>query len=201
MEMKIRENNGTFKVTVTSLAGRELAVYSEVSGRLTFELREIEEQEEVNALGLWEENALEFERVPMFKEEEREAVTEETVAAQEEHAAIMREAKTLARKAEVCATFTAQGYTQEEAELGARLNEMNEVAHNNALFHKLSSLRRELASAENVPPYMVFHDKTLWCMVEKKPFDLPELGKISGVGKAKLEKYGAKFLSALQESA
>jgi len=72
---------------------------------------------------------------------------------------------------------------------------------NNTLFHKLSDLRRHLASEANVPPYMIFHDKTLLGMVEKMPKDLQSLGKISGVGKSKLEKYGSLFLDALKEGA
>ena len=72
---------------------------------------------------------------------------------------------------------------------------------NNTLFHKLSDLRRTLAIAEKVAPYLIFHDKTLWGMVEKMPEDLHSLGKISGVGKSKLEKYGVTFLSALKEGA
>jgi ATP-dependent DNA helicase RecQ len=66
------------------------------------------------------------------------------------------------------------------------------------MFHRLSDLRRKLATAEKVPPYLIFHDKTLWGMVESLPEDLPSLGKISGVGKAKLEKYGGVFLDALR---
>ena len=72
---------------------------------------------------------------------------------------------------------------------------------NNTLFHKLSDLRRHLASEANVPTYMIFHDKTLLGMVEKMPKDLQSLGKISGVGKSKLEKYGSLFLDALKEGA
>ena len=174
MEMKIRESNGAFKVTVTSLAGQELAVYREGLGSFTFELREAEEEEfemwnaeEIHA----SEDAEEFqlERVPIFKANERNAI-----AAQKE-------------------------FMQEDA--AAIVNEVKEVAKNNALFHRLSGLRRELASAANVPPYMIFPDKTLWGMVEKMPLDLFSLGNINGVGKVKLEKYGATFLSALKESA
>jgi ATP-dependent DNA helicase RecQ len=71
-------------------------------------------------------------------------------------------------------------------------------ARDNTLFHRLSDLRRKLAVAEKVAPYLIFHDKTLWGMVEKMPEDLPSLGKISGVGKAKLEKYGSVFLEAIK---
>ena len=191
MEMKIRESNGAFKVTVTSLAGQELAVYREMSGSLTFELREIEEPEyferwEVTEIHAAEESEdFKLERVPVFKPEEK------TVAAQEE-----------VTQGKVTQKEVAQiEVSQEEAATIALMKDVNEVARNNALFHKLSGLRRELASAEKVPPYMIFHDKTLWNMVEKMPVDLSALGNISGVGKAKLEKFGEKFLSALNECA
>ena len=184
MEMKIRESNGAFKVTITSLAGQELAVYREGLGSITFELREIEEDDfwEVKEIYAKEEaDDFELERVPLFAAE---------VAVEEE--VTQNETATVATQEEV---------SQEEAAAVALLKEVNETARNNALFHKLSGLRRQLASAENVPPYMVFPDKTLWGMVEKMPLDLPALGNINGVGKVKLEKYGATFLSALKESA
>jgi ATP-dependent DNA helicase RecQ len=44
---------------------------------------------------------------------------------------------------------------------------------------------------------MVFHDKALLEMVEVKPQNLAAFGKISGVGQAKLEKYGEKFLAVI----
>ena len=66
------------------------------------------------------------------------------------------------------------------------------------LFQKLVEVRKELSAEQNVPPYVIFHDKTLNEMVEKLPSDLSEFGKIGGVGQAKLEKYGARFLSVIQ---
>ena len=70
---------------------------------------------------------------------------------------------------------------------------------NDELFHKLVELRRVLASAGGVPPYVIFHDKTLREMVENMPADMAAFGKIGGVGQAKLEKYGAHFLAVLHE--
>ena len=67
-----------------------------------------------------------------------------------------------------------------------------------ALFKKLSSLRRELAIAAKVPPYVIFHDKTLREMIHKRPNDLWELSEVSGVGQSKLDKYGEKFLSIIR---
>ena len=65
------------------------------------------------------------------------------------------------------------------------------------MFRKLAELRRELATASGVPPYMIFHDKALWAMVEALPQDMAAFGKISGVGQAKLEKYGEMFLAVI----
>ena len=69
------------------------------------------------------------------------------------------------------------------------------------LFAKLADLRRELSAAQNVPPYVIFKDKTLLEMVEKRPSDLAEFANIGGVGKAKLEKYGAAFLAVIEGAA
>ena len=72
-----------------------------------------------------------------------------------------------------------------------------QAAPDDELFKKLALLRKELATADKVPPYLVFHDKTLHEMVEKMPADMLAMSNISGVGHAKLEKYGPVFLAAL----
>ena len=72
---------------------------------------------------------------------------------------------------------------------------------NDALFEKLSAIRKELAAVDSVPPYLIFHNKTLREMVEKMPSDMQALGTVSGVGQAKLEKYGPMFLDAIRRFA
>jgi len=74
----------------------------------------------------------------------------------------------------------------------------NVPAESDDLYSKLVELRRELSVAGNVPPYVIFKDKTLIEMVEKRPADLAAFGNISGVGKSKLEKYGEIFLSVIK---
>jgi len=69
------------------------------------------------------------------------------------------------------------------------------------LFTKLVELRRELSAAASVPPYVIFKDSTLREMVEKRPADLAAFGNIGGVGKTKLEKYGAAFLAVIEGAA
>ena len=61
----------------------------------------------------------------------------------------------------------------------------------------LRACRKELADKQGVPPYVIFHDTTLFDMLERKPQTLDELAGVSGVGAAKLEKYGEIFLAAI----
>ena len=70
-----------------------------------------------------------------------------------------------------------------------------------ALFEQLVHLRRSLALSASVPPYVVFTDKTLREMADKRPHTLAELSCVSGVGKAKLDRYGELFLSAIRGAA
>ena len=65
------------------------------------------------------------------------------------------------------------------------------------LFHQLAELRRSLAKEQNVPPYIIFQDKTLREMAQVLPNDVRTLSTISGVGKAKLEKYGDMVLAVI----
>jgi len=76
-----------------------------------------------------------------------------------------------------------------------------EAPENDGLFARLASLRRELAAASGVPPYVVFQDRALHEMVSQMPQTLAEMGQISGVGAAKLEKYGDKFLALIRAAA
>lgn len=66
-------------------------------------------------------------------------------------------------------------------------------------FERLRALRRELAEAQSVPPYVVFHDATLREMAARRPRTLSELATVGGVGAVKLERYGERFLTALAE--
>ena len=74
-------------------------------------------------------------------------------------------------------------------------------AEGDDLFAKLAELRHDLAVAEKVPPYIVFQDRVLREMARVRPADMAAFGAISGVGKAKLEKYGEMFLAVIQGAA
>lgn len=62
------------------------------------------------------------------------------------------------------------------------------------LFEKLRALRTEIAREEQVPPYIVFSDKTLISMCKVKPQNKEKMLSVSGVGEYKYEKYGERFL-------
>lgn len=68
---------------------------------------------------------------------------------------------------------------------------------NAELFEKLRALRKSIADAEQVPAYIVFSDAVLRAMAASVPTTERELLAISGVGPAKLERYGARFLELL----
>ena len=66
------------------------------------------------------------------------------------------------------------------------------------LFEALRSLRKELATKEKLPPYMIFSDATLTQMATDKPTDLELMKNIRGVGEFKLQKYGEEFLTVIK---
>jgi ATP-dependent DNA helicase RecQ len=57
----------------------------------------------------------------------------------------------------------------------------------------------ELAKAQGVPPYVIFHDKTLAEMAARCPRSNDELAAVPGVGDAKLKRYGKAFLEIISE--
>jgi len=65
------------------------------------------------------------------------------------------------------------------------------------LFEALRAKRMQLAKAQGVPPYVVFGDRTLIEMAQRRPSRIDELVDINGVGQKKLEKYGQAFLEVI----
>jgi ATP-dependent DNA helicase RecQ len=68
------------------------------------------------------------------------------------------------------------------------------------LFAALRAWRREQAAEQKVPPYVIFHDKTLLDIARAKPSTLAALGKASGVGQGKLDRYGQAVLEVVRAS-
>ncbi|MEX0619330.1 MAG: DNA helicase RecQ [Pseudohongiellaceae bacterium] len=68
-----------------------------------------------------------------------------------------------------------------------------------ALWEALRDCRRELAEAQGVPPYVIFHDTTLQEICIHLPATMDQFSQISGVGERKLEKYGPTFLRVVSD--
>ena len=88
-----------------------------------------------------------------------------------------------------------------KAERGSRLREAFAGANEDPLWQALKAKRLELAREQGVPPYVIFHDSTLLEILNRKPQTLDEMAQISGVGQAKLAKYGDAFLQVVEGGA
>jgi ATP-dependent DNA helicase RecQ len=67
-----------------------------------------------------------------------------------------------------------------------------------ALFAALRAWRRERASEQHVPPYVIFNDATLADIARKRPKNTEDLKDVSGIGQRKLQRYGAAVLELVR---
>src|SRR5512146_217924 len=89
----------------------------------------------------------------------------------------------------------------QRTERGAKSREPFAGANDDPLWRALKAKRLELAREQGVPPYVIFHDSTLLEILNCKPQTLDEMGRITGVGQAKLAKYGDEFLQVVEDVA
>ena len=75
---------------------------------------------------------------------------------------------------------------------------LEESAETQTLFSALRAWRKDQASIQKVPPYVIFHDKTLLDIARVRPATLGALGKASGVGQGKLDRYGPAVLDVVK---
>jgi ATP-dependent DNA helicase RecQ len=68
------------------------------------------------------------------------------------------------------------------------------------LFDALRARRSEIAREEKLPAYIVFSDRTLAELAKRRPRSLAAFSDVRGVGDAKLERYGEKFLAVIRQS-
>ncbi|HHP7240010.1 DNA helicase RecQ [Longibacter sp.] len=80
----------------------------------------------------------------------------------------------------------------------AKRTNVPEEGEERELFEALRSCRTRLAKDQDVPPYVVFGDKTLLAMVEYRPATSTEFRRLHGVGDVKLERYGDAFLEVIR---
>jgi DNA helicase-2/ATP-dependent DNA helicase PcrA len=73
------------------------------------------------------------------------------------------------------------------------------TANGDPLFERLRRWRRDRAASDGVPPYVVFHDKTLAAIAEAKPTSSAALREIAGVGPAKVERYADDVIAVVDQ--
>jgi ATP-dependent DNA helicase RecQ len=72
-----------------------------------------------------------------------------------------------------------------------------DLDYNQSIFEALRELRKEIATKENIPPYIVFSDKSLKDMASKLPQTKEQMLEVYGVGEVKYKRYGERFLELL----
>jgi ATP-dependent DNA helicase RecQ len=72
--------------------------------------------------------------------------------------------------------------------------------HDLPLFEALRAWRRDEAHRQGLPPYVIFHDRTLAEIARDRPGTLPALARIGGVGQGKLERYGRAVLAVVAQA-
>ena len=68
-----------------------------------------------------------------------------------------------------------------------------------SLYAQLRTLRKTIAEKEGVPAYALFTNEQLAELVRKKVKSIPEMGRIAGIGQARLGKYGDIFIEKLKQ--
>jgi len=92
--------------------------------------------------------------------------------------------------------------TKTKRKTGAKRSKTKSAAptdYDTALFEKLREKRKALADAKDVPPYVVFSNRSLKEMAARLPTDLEAFHAIHGVGQKKLEVYGETFVGLIAE--
>ena len=67
------------------------------------------------------------------------------------------------------------------------------------LYNALKDWRKKSADEQNIPPYIIFGDKTIEDLVEKKPKTNLELLDVFGIGELKAEKIGSQILRIISD--
>lgn len=88
---------------------------------------------------------------------------------------------------------------RQEVQPAKKDTQVDETPDQAALFAVLRQTRRQLADQQNVPPFMIFSDRTLHDMARLQPQTPADFLQVSGVGQVKLQQYGESMLNAIQQ--
>ncbi|MGE7906664.1 DNA helicase RecQ [Peribacillus sp. NPDC094092] len=83
--------------------------------------------------------------------------------------------------------------------LRKEIKKVSSISADHGLFEELRQLRKQLASKENVPPFIIFSDASLKDMAVKLPRTEEEFLEVKGVGMQKFERFGSVFLQGISQ--
>jgi ATP-dependent DNA helicase RecQ len=89
------------------------------------------------------------------------------------------------------------GGARERTRRGRSVDALLAAQADRDLFEALRQRRLELARDRGVPPYVIFHDRTLLEMVKSRPASRAAMASVPGVGAHKLDEYGDAFLAVI----
>ena len=90
------------------------------------------------------------------------------------------------------------GLKREEARTKGRRKQIGDLGvSDRALFERLRAVRKRIAEEQEVPPFVIFSDRTLHEMCRHLPVSESEMRQITGVGEVKLERYGREFIDEI----
>jgi ATP-dependent DNA helicase RecQ len=91
------------------------------------------------------------------------------------------------------------GLKREQAKARTRRGRSDDAGqYDETLFERLRSVRKKIAEANRVPPYVIFSDKTLHELCRQFPVTHSAMRRIAGVGDVKLERYGDAFMAEIR---
>lgn len=81
------------------------------------------------------------------------------------------------------------------------VNSKDELSEEEAIiYNKLKNWRAEKARESQLPPYIIFHNAHLVSIAKHKPSNYEDLENVKGLGKAKIEKFGAEIIEVLENA-
>jgi ATP-dependent DNA helicase RecQ len=85
-----------------------------------------------------------------------------------------------------------------DADAGRKESGLRDHGFDAQLFSLLRDLRTKLAKREQVPPYVIFSNKTLEALVRYQPSTPDEALHVPGIGTAKIQRYAEPFLESIR---
>ena len=85
-----------------------------------------------------------------------------------------------------------------DPEAGRKEVALKDQGHDGQLYTMLRDLRAKMANRDDVPPYVIFSNKTLEALTRYQPVDTEEALHIPGIGAAKVQRYAEPFLEAIR---